>query len=55
MDAQAAVCVAEAMLDCTKQSVSHNFGRRERKAFVRNCMGLPERSNRPQRRKGKDQ
>jgi hypothetical protein len=43
---EVAVCLAEARLECTKQAVAHNFGRRELAAFIRQCMGQRARGKR---------
>jgi hypothetical protein len=40
----ATICYAEARLDCTKQAVAQVSDRRARAAFIRDCLGLPERS-----------
>jgi hypothetical protein len=38
-----AVCIAEARLNCTKQAAAQNLGKREFRAFVRQCLGQRER------------
>ena len=45
----AMICLAEARLECTKQAVAQVQDRRERNAFIRECMGQRARQ-RPSRR-----
>ena len=42
--AQAAVCVAQAQLDCTKQAAAKSLGRKEFKELIRDCMGQRQRT-----------
>ena len=51
-DAQndAAVCLAEARLECTKQAAAQNLDRGARNAFIRTCLGMPERGSGRERR-----
>jgi hypothetical protein len=51
--AQVAVCVAEAQLACAKAAADRKLGQRERRAFVRNCMGKPERKRSKRKREGR--
>jgi hypothetical protein len=48
--AEAAVCMAEARLECTKQAAQQDLGRRELNAFVRKCLGQSERGGGKSRR-----
>jgi hypothetical protein len=43
---EVAICMAEARLACAKQAAASNLGKRELKAFIRQCMGRGERQRR---------